>query len=99
MVVEGPLDALRVDYFGREYGMRATCLFSKSLSAAQVDWLGTLTDRFRHKVVLVDKDAQTDAFGLYTQLERFGFQYQLLEDAGDPAEMTPQQIKRLARLA
>jgi len=94
VVVEGPLDALRVDYYGRQFGIRSTCLFSKSLSQAQEEILGDLSKRFVHKVVLVDADAQTDAFGLFTRLERFGFSYKLLED-GDPAEMSEGQIKRL----
>jgi len=98
VVVEGPLDALRVDYFGRPYGVRATCLFSKSLSVAQEALLGTLADRFTHKLILVDADAQTDAFPLWTRLERYGFQYHLLAE-GDPAEMSADQIKGLRRVA
>lgn len=98
VAVEGPMDALRLDYFGRDVGVRSTCLFSKSLSQSQEEFLGVLADRYTHKLVLVDADAQTDAFGLYTKLERFGFKYRLLS-TGDPAEMTAKQIRRLNPLA
>lgn len=98
VVVEGPLDALRVDYHGRAFGVRATCLFSKSISQAQEDWLGALARSFRHRLVLLDDDASTDAFSLYARLERYGFNYKTL-DHGDPAEMTPKQIRLLGALA
>lgn len=95
VVVEGPLDALRVDYFGRPFGIRSTCLFSKSVTAAQEDLLASLARMFKKKVLLLDDDASTDAFGIYTQLERHGFTYRTLAD-GDPAELSPRQVKALA---
>jgi hypothetical protein len=98
-VTEGPFDALRVDYFGKEIGLRATCLFSKTISKAQEEWLGDLSPRFKRRILVVDGDAQVDAFLLYQQLERFGFSYKLLNAKEDPAELSPRRVRALAGLA
>src|SRR6202040_650598 len=38
-VAEGPLDAMRLGFLGERYGIKATCLFGKSLHPMQLDLL------------------------------------------------------------
>jgi hypothetical protein len=56
VVCEGPLDALRVDFYGRSVLARATCLFSKGLTDEQLLALSEIRENFNHAVLLLDDD-------------------------------------------
>lgn len=101
VVVEGPFDAIRVDWAHRsalqDYIM-ATCLFGKALSAVQLDKLATVSDFVDEKLVLLDPDARFQTFDLVARLEQFGFRPMYLsdqwEDPGDP-RLPLSEIRRL----
>lgn len=96
VVVEGPFDALRVDYFGRVCDTRGTCLFGKNLSSVQVALLGNLAGVFRRKVVLLDNDASLDALRLGSRLAHLGFEFkQVPVGVKDPALMDPEEIEEI----
>jgi len=98
VVVEGPFDAMRVDFFGREFGIRATCLFGKNMSRMQASLLGDLSDRFKRKIVLLDRDASLDAFSINDRVAHFGFKVHMMKTEKDPALFSPQQVRELRNL-
>lgn len=53
--VEGPFDALKVNVIGRRHGICATCFFTASPSARQIDLMHDLVSRFRRKALLLDQ--------------------------------------------
>ena len=87
VVTEGPFDALRVAYLGESDGVRATCLFGKVPSRAQIDLLAQLVPRYQRAVVLLDRDARMEAF---TSIPDYlGIRsVDLPAGADDPAELT-----------
>lgn len=93
-VVEGPMDSLRVDYYGREYGIRSTCLFGTgNLSDEQVWLLESLVDRFERRVLVLDPDAAFVSIAMQQRLGFLGFEFQVLPgDVEDPAVMKKAEI-------
>lgn len=97
LVCEGPFDALRVDYFGRRIGMRATCLFSKSLSKRQALLLSSVGN-FTRRALLLDEDAIIDSF-----LQSIGADFagigvvRMPAKVKDPALLHADDIMRLTR--
>lgn len=60
VVCEGPFDAMRIDYYGRKAGIRATCVFGKSVSYRQSRLLSAIGS-FKRRALLLDRDAYSDA--------------------------------------
>lgn len=56
-VVEGPFDALKLDYYGKEHDARATCVFGVIMTIDQVSIVASLCKKFKRVVLLYDKDA------------------------------------------
>lgn len=96
IVVEGPFDSLRLDFFGKNYGTRATCLFSKTISKAQLILLDELSCVYKRKYLLLDSDAKFDYLWMLDDLKYFGFQPLFLpKGVNDPAELMHTQIQAL----
>ncbi len=62
IVVEGPFDALKMDYYGEPFGVRATCGFGTSLSPEQLSIIVGVRKRFKRVVILFDHDATEQSF-------------------------------------
>jgi len=96
VIVEGPLDALKVDWYLPTRSPRVvTCLFGKP-KARQVDFLIGAARQYERVVVALDADAYSDALALGAQLEESGARVavpQLPEK--DPGSMSPAQILEL----
>ena len=60
LVVEGPFDAMKLDYFGSQFGIRATCTYTKGISDTQIALLENLRDRFDEVDRVLDNDARFD---------------------------------------
>lgn len=96
-VTEGPFDAMRLDAVLNLVQMRATCLFSTSMSTEQRFLLGELASQFDEIVVLMDPAMEHVAWRLASDLASIGATYELVpDDAEDPGAMTVEQIKDLA---
>lgn len=93
VICEGPMDALRVDFYGRASGIRATCLFGKALSNSQILLLATMRRRFERVILLLDNDAWPDVGAI---LERLAFLRvegrRVPPGTKDPALLSPNQI-------
>lgn len=57
IVVEGPMDALKVDLFGREHGVRAVALSTNSISEEQIFELEAAADYFDYLGLMLDNSS------------------------------------------
>ena len=99
-VTEGPFDFLKVDFYGRPLGLRATCTFGTAYTSEQVALLARLAPRFKKVVVLFDPAARYEASRLSAELSELSGRYvrnTYDRDAEDPGAMTAAQVQRLAR--
>lgn len=91
-VCEGPFDAMRVDFFGRRAGLRATCLFGTSATADQIARLMELRDAYDELIVLLDAAALGDALRLAGELAPLGARVKKLPPGRkDPGELAPDE--------
>src|SRR6185312_1712096 len=97
ILAEGPFDAMRLSLFAGNYAMRATCVFGKAISTAQVELLARLRPLYRDMVLLLDPDAALDAMSLQTKLAPLGAKSFLLAGEDDPGEMSASAIRVLMR--
>jgi hypothetical protein len=95
VVCEGPLDALRVDFYGRKQGIRATCLFGTgNLSEAQVELLDAVNDRFEKRLLVLDADAALGVLAKHSRLAYLGYKpFRLPSDIEDPAVLRRSEVR------
>lgn len=97
-VVEGPFDALKLDYHAEPLGARATCVFGTSISMDQISILIDIRKRFDKVVILFDHDAVEPAFYASDWLQAPNVSIgRLPEGVKDPGEMTEKQIVKLVK--
>lgn len=96
VVVEGPFDALKLDYYGRSRGIRATCLFTTSMSREQRWLLDNLASRFRRIYIMLDRGQEFKAIRIAASLAHIGAKsMRLPEGVEDPGDLSRQQILSL----
>lgn len=96
VICEGPFDAMRVDFYGRKYGIAASCLFGKRISDQQAVLLSDLK-RFKRRVLLMDPDASIDAWKAVERLALLKFQLKRVPDGvEDPGTLSDAQVAMLA---
>ena len=95
-IVEGPFDALKLDYYGEPSGARATCVFGTSMSIDQLATLSRLRRRFKKVVILFDNDAVEPAFYASDWLHASNVVIgQLPNGLKDPGELSPEEVEQL----
>lgn len=94
-IVEGPFDALKLDFYGQQYGARATCVFGTAMSMDQIVILSTLCKRFRRVVVLFDFDAVEPSYEATEWLKNVTMG-RLPDGVKDPGELSEKQIQEMA---
>lgn len=98
VVCEGPFDALKVDYFGKAYGLRATCLFSQMATMEQVAYIAALTDLYQKVIIMLDDTATLLAESLCDQLPMLPVEAKALPSGfHDPGELTSAQVWKLSK--
>jgi hypothetical protein len=58
ILVEGPFDALKINYLGRKLGIVSTCFFKNNPSDYQIDLLRELLPLFKHRHIMMDKESE-----------------------------------------
>lgn len=92
-IVEGPFDAMKLDYYGKRFGVRATCTFSVNLSEEQLHKLVKLIRRFKKTVLLFDEGAIAEIYQVSDYLAPYGVTIgELPEGVKDPGEMTEKDV-------
>lgn len=98
LVGEGPMDATKLDWLGRPYGFRGTCLFGARATTAQIELLLRLAPLYKRTVLMLDSDAWSTALRLQGDLSSAGVDVVLLR-CGDPGALTLQDFKDLMRIS
>lgn len=95
VICEGPLDAIKVDFYLHEYGIAATCLFGKDPTPEQLTVLTTLAGHFVQTAILLDADAYATAQKLVGELQPWANVRvaNLPPGVKDPGELTREQAK------
>ena len=92
-ITEGPFDALKMDFYARRYGARATCLFGLGVSEPQKDTLFNLRERFHRFFLLLDAAAMSQACGIQGKLRPLDTRLaKLPQGADDPGELSERQV-------
>jgi hypothetical protein len=97
---EGPLDALKLDYYGKKIGGRATCLFGKNIKMEQILLLSELVERFNKVVLLLDRtefDSMLRMERLVSFLKKPVVIGELPDGVKDPGELSIIQVRNLVR--
>jgi len=95
---EGPLDALKLDFYGKKLGCRATCLYGKNIKVNQVLLLDELLENFNKLVILLDNtefDSSLKMDRLLSFIKKPIIIGSLPNDVSDPGELSIMQTKQL----
>ena len=97
VICEGPFDSLKVDYYGKQHGVRATCLFGKTISEKQMQLVHKLAKNFKEIVILLDPEEE---HGTMVVEEELAFLKRVSvakipPGVGDPGELTNEHIKEM----
>jgi hypothetical protein len=96
-IVEGPMDSLKLAFFGLRYGLGSVCTFSTNMSSAQVDLIISLARLYKQTVVLLDRGAEAQALQITRDLASIRPKVRFMgKDFDDPGDMTPHAVKHLA---
>ena len=89
VVCEGPLDALKLDFYGREFGITAVATMGTGRAAAAQ--AQAIRERYDRCAIVLDTDAAGQALGFSEELDAPA--HFLPPDVKDPGELSPQQAK------
>ncbi len=96
VIVEGPFDALLMNILGRKLGIVATCIFTNTPTATQIDLFHELMPRFERRCVMLDNDMYAQALRLRSSLTSLGVeQISLPRGVKDPALLRKKQLAKL----
>lgn len=102
-VVEGPIDALKIDMYGHEYGMHAVALSTNSISREQLYMLEELAPKYREVLVMMDAKTEygfVDSMRLKEELATLGQHVSIAETPfgrSDPGELRPEEVRDWAQ--
>jgi hypothetical protein len=95
-ICEGPMDSMRVGVLGEHFDIHSTCLFTKSISDAQVALLEQISRQYDQRFLLLDSEVRMELIPLLKKLEHLNFQIATLPPGiEDPALLTLQQVRQL----
>lgn len=98
LVSEGPFDAIKLDFYGYEYGASATCVYGTSMTVEQIAIIAGLTKKFDRTILLLDAAAVGATFSNMDWLEAYGVEYgSLPEHVKDPGAMSPAAIRAFVK--
>ena len=95
VIAEGPFDAFRLALATDGYEAKATCLFGKAISDAQLDLLALLRPLYSAIFLLLDPDAALDSIAMGSQISALGITPIPLEGNADPDEMPRPKLRVL----
>lgn len=98
-VVEGPLDCVKIDYYGQKYGCGAVATLGTSITPEQVARVALLGNKVKHLVLLMDPEA----FNINTMVEGMlagvttakVLLGSIPDDVEDPGALTQNQVEFL----
>lgn len=100
-IVEGPFDAIKIDFYGRRRGLRAVALFNMIASDEQVSLLHDIRKRFSRCIVMLDRNEIEAQLNLGAQLAFLKVEYLFMDRfprdwlVDDPGDLTREQVWQL----
>jgi hypothetical protein len=91
-VTEGPFDALKLDYYGKPFKARATCIFGLTLSIDQVTLLKLARPHYRQVILLFDENTLEQSFYAQDWLQPNVTIGHLPKGVKDPGSMRVDQV-------
>lgn len=86
-VVEGPFDAIKLDYYVKEHNCHAICVFGVNIAEEQLSLINELSRKYSKIIIVPDKGATHNAMSLLHMLSNIKVKIQTLpdkfKDAGD----------------
>lgn len=95
VITEGPLDALKVDWYGYEHGIRAVGILGLHVTSFKLDLLLTVSERYDRVVISLDRGAEAQALDLRERLGSLHPDLILDLPASDPGELEPTEVRRV----
>jgi len=93
VLVEGPMDALKVSVLGYEHGIFSTCFFTMQPSVTQIDLLHSILPKYKHKYLLLDPGTLPTSIRVAGELSSLGVKIrQVPSGVEDPGTMTMQDL-------
>lgn len=99
-VCEGPMDVLKVDFFGEPLKCHAVGLSSMTMEAGQLDMVVRLSMEYDKIAILLDNGEWYNQQHLSSQLSMLGDKVlvaELPEEVKDPGDLTELEVKNLCR--
>ncbi len=95
-VTEGPMDALKIDFYGQFVGARATCLFGLTYTDAQEILLDGLVSKFDRVRILLDEGTLHQSIELQNRLVSKKVRLAKLPmGVSDPGDLSEDQVYAL----
>lgn len=98
VLVEGPVDWLKIDHYGKVFGFRCVGLLGTHLSEPKLRLLSSLVPLYQRVLLLLDPDALGRALGLQERLRLLGKPVGVLQlpaGAEDPGALSPRGVRKL----
>lgn len=70
LVVEGPFDVLKLDFYGREYGVRAVGLSTNSMTEEQMFLIEEASEQFEQTIIMMDTQSELGVIDSLKMKER-----------------------------
>ena len=98
IITEGPFDAIKMDYYGKNYGVRATCLFGLGVNDSQMSALTDIAQNFDLIVTMLDEGADLELIKTKQKLSHLNTTtWKLPPSVEDPGDLSQTQIKNLIK--
>jgi len=93
---EGQFDFLKLDWYSKDKGVRATCMFSKTLSEEQAMLLQELTSRYKKVIIVLDKGTGLEALSMALKFPKVG-QVEVPYGKDDLGELSSFEVRKFIR--
>lgn len=98
IISEGPVDALNLDWYGKDYNVNSTALLTTSATDRQLSIIYKVAQLYDKVVVLLDAGANQQAHRLYGQLRPIDAKLgRLPTGIKDPGELTNKAVVKLCK--
>ncbi|KKN90047.1 hypothetical protein LCGC14_0231600 [marine sediment metagenome] len=95
-ITEGFFDATKIDFYARELGVRATCIFSTDITDEQLWLLSELVPKFGQTRLLLDAGQLVNSFVAASDLSHLGVKISSLpKGVTDPGDLSKKQVLQL----
>jgi hypothetical protein len=92
VITEGTFDAIKLDFYGRDHGLRSVAILSTSATDPQIAQILRLSEAFEAVVICLDRGADSAALRLRERLFLIDPGIVFLRKPKDPGALTPSGV-------